>query len=81
MAGIGAYLAAEFAIGSPGIALVSALTRGITAVAVFLLILLATGFMHSGELRVLNDIRRRVLRGRTAPSPPPGETRAGGDGW
>ena len=51
----------------------SALTRGITAVAVFLLILLATGFMHAGELRVLNDIRRRVLRGRTAPSPPPGD--------
>ena len=72
-AGIGAYLAAEFAIGSPASALVSALTRGITAVAVFLLILLATGFMHAGELRVLNDIRRRVLRGRTAPSPPPGD--------
>ena len=68
-AGTGAYLAAEFVIGSLAAPLLSALTRGVATVAVFLGILLATGFLHAGEFRVLNDMRRRALRGRT-PRPP-----------
>jgi len=68
-AGIGAYLAAEFAIGSSAGPLVSAVARGVVVVGTYLGILLATGFLHAGEFRVLNDMRRRALRGRTPPPP------------
>jgi O-antigen/teichoic acid export membrane protein len=66
-AGIGAYLAAEFAGGRSAVPLVSAVLRGLVTVAVFATILLATGFLHSGELRVLNDMRRRAVRGSVPP--------------
>ena len=52
----------------PGIAL-----HGVLVTATYAAVLYATGFFHSGELRVLRDIRSRALS-RQGPAPPPVES-------
>ena len=52
----------------PGIAL-----HGVLVTGAYAAVLYATGFFHSGELRVLRDIRTRALS-RPGPTPPPVES-------
>jgi O-antigen/teichoic acid export membrane protein len=69
LAGVAGFVVARRLSTAEGAPLVGILLRGSTMVAVYCGMLFLTRFFHGGELRVLNDIRRRVLQGRRAPAP------------
>lgn len=70
-AGILAYAAGGWFLGRFDNPLIGVLLRGTLTVAVYGVVLLASGFFVPRELRVLQDVLRRAPRGRTIPPPEP----------
>jgi O-antigen/teichoic acid export membrane protein len=70
-AALAGYLAAGWLTSSSMPAWAGLLLRGSICVMVYVLGLFVTGFFHPGELRMLQEIRARVLRPRTARLPDP----------
>jgi len=81
IAGGAAFAASEAVVPDAAPPLVGFFLRGGIAGAVYLAVLALTGFFHPGELRVLEDIRRRVVtRGAPViPEPEPGQVEMAGE--
>lgn len=79
-AGVLAFVAAD-ALSLAGRSIVTLVLRGLTVVAVYGATLYITGFFTSGEMRTLQDIRRRSLQKRSAPvvEPPSENVELGGE--
>jgi O-antigen/teichoic acid export membrane protein len=71
VAAVGGYLAADWLTAASMPAWAGLVMRGSITVTVYVLGLFATGFFHAGELRMLQEIRARVLRPRAARLPDP----------
>jgi hypothetical protein len=67
-AGLGSYLAAVVLVPDTLHAVVRILTSGGLVVAVYGATLYLTGFFNPGELRYLQEVRRRVTMRRAAPA-------------
>jgi O-antigen/teichoic acid export membrane protein len=61
LAGGAGYAAARGVAPEPASALLGLLLHGIVAVAAYAAVLLVTGFFHAGEIRMLREVRARVL--------------------
>ena len=71
IAGILAYVAAEWFISRSASPLIVLILRGSVTVGVYGVVLIATGFFVPRELRVLQDALKRASKGRRMPPPEP----------
>ncbi|MGH9373169.1 MAG: polysaccharide biosynthesis C-terminal domain-containing protein [Vicinamibacterales bacterium] len=71
LAGGVAYIAAVESVPASVPPVAGILLRGSMTVGCYALVLFVTRFFHAGEVRVLQDIRRRVLPGKIARAPEP----------
>ncbi len=71
IAGILAYVAAEWFISRSASPLIGLILRGSVTVGVYGVVLIATGFFVPRELRVLQDALKRASKGRRMPPPEP----------
>ena len=74
VAGLAGYAAAHWAVPASVNAVIGLLLHGMLAAAGYLVVLYVTGFFHAGELRMLRDVRARVLLRQPAPRAEPERT-------
>ncbi len=69
IAGVVGYAVARWAV--PGIenAVIGLILRGVVATAGYVAVLFVTGFFHAGEMRMLHEIRGRILSRGRPPAP------------
>ncbi|HYN09491.1 MAG TPA: oligosaccharide flippase family protein [Vicinamibacterales bacterium] len=74
IAGGAGYVAARWVVPVSVNALAGLLLHGATAAAVYFAVLLMTGFFHAGEIRMLREIRARILPRVPRATPEPDRT-------
>jgi O-antigen/teichoic acid export membrane protein len=70
-AGVAAYVVAAITVPPTLHPFVALLLRGPIVIVMYVLVLFATDFFHAGEIRGLQDIWRRAMKGRIPPAPEP----------
>jgi len=73
-AGLAGYAVSAWVVPTSMGAVAGLLLRGAISTGSFILVLYSSGFFHSGEIRILQDLRRRVLSGGATAAPEPGGT-------